>query len=211
MGIRLLPLPKDDKFFLLLRGGTQLVLAASQAFVDLLEHYDEREKRVQELKDLESRGDQIIHDIMRNLHKTFVTPIDREDLALLADRIDDVLDAIEEASRMLLEYKVQAPTPRMKELGDVVLASSKELMQAVDKLHFGGTRLQEILPHCIEINRLENVADQLENTAIAELFDGSESAINVIKLRDIYAMLEHTADMAEDAANVLEGIVLKNA
>jgi predicted phosphate transport protein (TIGR00153 family) len=187
------------------------VLAASQAFVDLLEHYDEREKRVQELKDLESRGDQIIHDIMRNLHKTFVTPIDREDLALLADRIDDVLDAIEEASRMLLEYKVQAPTPRMKELGDVVLASSKELMQAVDKLHFGGTRLQEILPHCIEINRLENVADQLENTAIAELFDGSESAINVIKLRDIYAMLEHTADMAEDAANVLEGIVLKNA
>ena len=207
----LIPMPRGDQFFGLLRGGAQLVLEASEAFVELLEHYDEREARVANLVDIEQRGDHVRHDIMRNLHRTFVTPIDREDIALLSEHIDDVIDAIEEASRLLLEYQIEAPTERMKEMGHIVHESAKELMAGIDKLRFRGARLQEILPHCIEVNRLENVADQVNNRAMAELFREAESAIEVIKLRDIYSMLEHTTDLCEDAANVLEGIVLKHA
>jgi len=207
----LVPMPKDDRFYALLRQGTELVLEASEAFVGLLEHYDERETRVANLKDIEERGDRVIHDIMRNLHRTFVTPIDREDIARLAENLDDVVDAIEEAAKLLDEYEIPEPTERMKELGVTILESARELMAAIDKLRFRGAKLQEVLPHCIEINRLENVADDVSARAIGELFREADSAIDVIKYRDIYGMLEHTADLCEDAANVLEGIVLKNA
>jgi len=210
MRIRL-PLPREERFFGLLRGGAELVLESAKAFVELLEHYEERKARAVGLKELEERGDQIIHDIMYNLHRTFVTPIDREDIALLAEHLDDVVDAIEEAAQMLIWYGVDAPTERMKEMGRIVLDSAQELMQAMDKLRFRGARLREMLPHCIEINRLENEADQANNKATAELFRNGWSPIDVIKLHDIYAMLEHTADLCEDAANVLEGIVLKHA
>jgi predicted phosphate transport protein (TIGR00153 family) len=210
MRIRL-PLPREERFFRLLRSGAEVVLESAEAFMGLLEHYDERDSRVAALKEIEERGDQIIHDIMYNLHRTFVTPIDREDIALLAEHLDDVVDAIEEAARMLVEYRVEAPTEQMKELGRIALDSARELMQAIDKLRFRGARLKEILPHCVEVNSLENEADQACSKAIGDLFRGAESPINVIKLRDIYAMLEHTADLCEDAANVLEGVVLKNA
>lgn len=207
----LMPMQREDRFYRLLRQGTELVLEASEAFVGLLDHYDEREARVARLKDIEERGDRVIHEIMRNLHRTFVTPIDREDIAALAEHIDDVVDAIEEAAKLLEEYQVSEPTDRMKELAQVILDCAGELMEAIEKLRFRGAKLQEVLPHCIEINRLENVADIVTTKAIAELFEGAESPIEVIKLKDIYAMLEHTADLCEDAANVLEGIVLKHA
>ena len=207
----LIPMPREERFYGLLRQGAELALEASEALVGLLEHYDEREARVAGLTDIEARGDRVIHEIMRNLHRTFVTPIDREDIAALAEHIDDVVDAIEEAAKLLEEYRVPEPTDRMKELGDVILDSAEELMEAIDKLRFRGAKLQEILPHCIEINRLENVADDVTTRAIGELFQEAESPIDVIKLKDIYAMLEHTADLCEDAANVLEGIVLKHA
>jgi len=207
----LIPMPREDRFYVLLRQGAELVLEASEAFVGLLEHYDERQARVAVLKDVEERGDRVIHEIMRNLHRTFVTPMDREDIARLAEHLDDVVDAIEEAARLLDEYRIPGPTERTRELGRTVLDAAKELREAIEKLRFRGARLQEILPHCIEINRLENVADQVTTKAIAELFEQAESPIEVIKLKDIYAMLEHTADLCEDAANVLEGIVLKHA
>ncbi len=207
----LMPMPREDRFYGLLRQGTELVLEASEAFVGLLDHYDEREARVAQLKDIEERGDRVIHEIMRNLHRTFVTPIDREDIAALAEHIDDVIDAVEEAAKLLEECQVSEPTDRMKELAQVILDCAGELMEAIEKLRFRGAKLQEVLPHCIEINRLENVADIVTTKAIAELFEGAESPIEVIKLKDIYAMLEHTADLCEDAANVLEGIVLKHA
>ena len=207
----LMPMPRDDRFYGLLRQGTELVLEASEAFVGLLDHYDEREARVAQLTEIEARGDRVIHEIMRNLHRTFVTPIDREDIARLAEHLDDVVDAIEESAKLLEQYQVLEPKDSMKELARIVLDSARELMEAIEKLRFRGAKLQEVLPHCIEVNRLENVADDITTKAIAELFEGAESPIEVIKLKDIYAMLEHTADLCEDAANVLEGIVLKHA
>lgn len=206
-----LPLPREERFFGLLRSGAETALEAARAFVEMLDHYEERTARAAELKVIEERGDNVIHEIMRNLHRTFVTPIDREDIALLAEHVDDVIDAIEDAARMHIEYGVEAPTERDKELARIVLRCAEELLVAVDKLRFRGAKLNEILPHTIELNRLENEADQVNRQAIGELFRGAESAIEIIKWRDIYEMLEHTADLCEDAANVLEGVVLKHA
>lgn len=206
-----LPLPREERFFGLLRSGAETVLEAAKTFVEMLDHYEDAHAKAKELKLIEERGDHIIHEIMRNLHRTFVTPIDREDIALLAEHVDDVIDAIEDAARMHIEYHVEAPTERAKELAQIILRCGEELLLAVDKLRFRGAKLNEILPHTIEINRLENEADQVSRQAIGELFRGTESPIEVIKWRDIYEMLEHTADLAEDAANVLEGVVLKHA
>ena len=206
-----LPLPREERFFGLLRSSAERALEAARAFAEMVEHYEDVDAKAAELKLIEEQGDHIIHEIMRNLHRTFVTPIDREDIALLAEHLDDVIDAIEDAARMHIEYRIEAPTERDKELAQIVLRCGEELVLAVDKLRFRGAKLAEILPHAIELNRLENEADQVSRQAIGELFRGAESPIEVIKWRDIYEMLEHTADLAEDAANVLEGVVLKHA
>jgi uncharacterized protein Yka (UPF0111/DUF47 family) len=137
-----------------------------------------------------------------------ITTLDREDIASLSSHIDDVIDEIEETARTLLDYQVDAPTQRMKELGDLILASTEQLRQAIDKLQ-SARAYKEILAHSIEINRLENQADRVTNIATGELYREVVDPILVIKLRTVYAMLEQTSDYCEDAANVLEGIVLK--
>lgn len=103
---KLFPLRRDDRFLLLLYNGGQHALEAAEAFANLLENYDDREAKVEHIKEIEDLGDQVRHEVMRNLHRTFMTPIDREDIALLSEHIDDVIDAIEEAARFLLEYDV---------------------------------------------------------------------------------------------------------
>ena len=203
------PMMREDPFFGLLQAGGQHALEAAEAFVHLLENYDELEVRVAQIKEIEERGDAVRHQVMRNLHRTMVTTLDREDIALLSEHIDDVIDEIDEAARTLLDYQVEAPTKRMKELGGLILAATEQLAEAIGKLHLGGDSLREIITHSIEINRLENQADRITNRATGELYQEVVDPIVVIKFRSIYAMLEQTTDYCEDAANILEGIVLK--
>jgi hypothetical protein len=162
------------------------------------------------LTELEHNGDTITHNIVNLLHKTFVTPIEREDIALLAERLDDVLDYIEGAGTALRIYKVAEPSPCSREMADVVRMMAVKLEQAISHLRVHG-KLRDILPYCVEINRLENVADDLFRKAIAGLFEDEGSAAEIIKWRDIYEQLEQATDRAEDVANVLEGIVLRHA
>jgi predicted phosphate transport protein (TIGR00153 family) len=199
---------KDDPFFGLLRTAAEHALEAADAFVDLLNNYNELDVRVAKIKEIEERGDAVRHQVMNNLHRTMITTLDREDIASLSSHIDDVIDEIEETARTLLDYQVDAPTQRMKELGDLILASTEQLRQAIDKLQ-SARAYKEILAHSIEINRLENQADRVTNIATGELYREVVDPILVIKLRTVYAMLEQTTDYCEDAANVLEGIVLK--
>jgi predicted phosphate transport protein (TIGR00153 family) len=144
---------------------------------------------VVQIKEIEERGDAVRHQVMRNLHRTLVTTLDREDIALLSEHIDDVIDEIEEAARTLLDYRVEAPTQRMKELGDLILAATSQLTEAIKKLRLSGDDPREILTHSIEINRLENQTDQITNRATGELYREVVDPIEVIKLRAIYAML----------------------
>ena len=176
-----------------------------------MEGYQDVPQKVAEIKRLEEVGDLVIHEIMRNLHRTFVTPLDREDIAALGERLDDVADDIEEVARNMLEFRIEQPTAEAVELAHIIEQSTQVLQQAMNKLHLRGARLKEILPDSVEVNRLENKADQVTSRAVAELFNNGTSPIEVLKWREIYANLENAADHCEDAANVLEGVVLKNA
>ena len=204
-------LTREDRFFGLLRSSANNIHDTALLLVDLLEDYRDVHAKVAEIKRLEEVGDHLIHEIMRNLHRTFVTPLDREDIAALGERLDDVVDSIEEACRNMVEYEISGPTEASKELAQIILRASEVLQSAISKLHFRGSKLREILPDAVELNRLENEADQILSRAMGELFSDGTDVVHILKWRDIYNTLEEATDRAEDAANVLEGIVLKNS
>ena len=204
-------LPKDEKFFDLLIESSQNMQIGATKLTELMVDYTNVEKKVEDIKSVEHVGDDLIHDIMRRLHRTFVTPIDREDIALLGERIDDVVDAIEEAARYMLDFGVKAPTDSAVEMARLISSSADELTKAVRMLNRGASKFAEILPVTVEIHRLENEADQVASKALGALFSGGTEPLEVLKWREIYGTLELAADQAEGAATVLEGIVLKNA
>lgn len=211
--MRLFPglLSREERFFGLLRSSANNLNETAKLLVDLMEDYRDVPQKVSEIKRLEEVGDHIIHEIMRNLHRTFVTPLDREDIAALGERLDDVVDSIEEAARNMIEYRIEQPTDKAIELARIIEQATAILQQAINKLHFRGSKLRDILPDSVEVNRLENEADQVFSRAIGELFNNGISPIEVLKWREIYGQLEAAVDHCEDAANVLEGVVLKNA
>ena len=204
-------LPKQDHFFFLLHQSTMNIQRAARKLEDLMKNFENVEAKVQEIKDLEEFGDQIIHDITHSLHQTFITPIDREDILDLAGRLDDVIDAIDEAAQYTLEYAIEKPTIYAEQLSTVIVNCSDSLEQAAAVLGARSSKLKDILPMAVEINRLENNADQIASKAMGDLFTNGSDVIDILKWRDIYNDLEEATDRAEDAANVLEGIVLKHA
>ena len=204
-------LPKQDRFFFLLHQSTLNIREVARRLQDLMENFENVPAKVQEIKDLEEFGDQIIHDITHSLHRTFVTPIDREDILALAGRLDDVLDAIDEAAQYTLEYKIEHITEHARHLATIIVQCADELERAIGLLSTKGSKLREILTMTVEINRLENEADKVASRAMGDLFSNSFDVVAILKWRDIYDDLEEATDRAEDAADVLEGIVLKHS
>lgn len=181
----------------------------AQALSDLLHNYDYEQmpRAVEKIKEIEHRGDEMTHRILVKLNQTFITPFDREDIHLLASSLDDVLDFIFGASDRLRNYKITQPSPSAKVLAGIILKQAEELKKAVNMLGKNG----RLLTHCVEVNRLENEADQVSREAIGRLFDNSSDPITLIKLKELLEILEEASDKAEDVANVLETVVLKNA
>ena len=204
-------LPRENKFFMLLHQSTMNIQKTAGRLQNLLEDFDNVPAKVQEIKDLEDFGDRIIHDITRSLHRTFVTPIDREDILALAGSLDDVVDAIDEAAQYILEYQIEVPTESARHLTRVIVQCADELERALGLLSTRGSKLKDILPMAIEINRLENEADRIASKARSELFNDDFDTKQILKWRDIYDDLEQATDRAEDAADILEGIVLKHS
>lgn len=204
-------LPKEDRFFFLLHQSASNIREVAIRLHDLMVNFENVPAKVQEIKDLEDFGDQIIHDITHSLHRTFVTPIDREDILALAGRLDDVVDAMDEAAHYILEYKIEQPTEYARQLATIIIRCAEELERAIGLLSTKGSKLKDILPMAVEINRLENEADGVASQARGELFSENYSVTDVLKWRDIYDDLEQATDRAEDAADVLEGIVLKHS
>jgi len=202
--------PRDEKFFFLIHQSASNIQKIAGKLQDLLNDYENVPAKVAEIKVLEEFGDSVIHNVMNALHRTFVTPIDREDLAALAERLDDVVDAIEQAARYMLEYRIEVPTLHAQQMGHIIVRCADELEKATSILHYRGSRLKEILPYAVGLNGLENEADQVISRAMGELFSNGADPIHILKWRDIYSSLEDATDKAEDAANVLEGIVLKH-
>jgi predicted phosphate transport protein (TIGR00153 family) len=204
-------IPRDMEFYDLFEESTKNLVAAAEKLVDFFENYENVEAKAKELKDLEHNGDIITHQIIARAQRTFVTPIDREDITLLAHSLDDVMDFIEAAGRTACIYHIGIPTERSRELARIVAKMAHKLNEVVPRLR-RHDQFTWILKQCVDINTLENDADEVQHAALAELFDVcSSDTCGVIKWREIYDHLESATDRGEDVANVLEGIVLKHA
>jgi len=203
-------IPREVKFFNLFETMAALLTTGASEMLSLLTEYNHVSTRVTRIKNLEHEADEITHKIMAELHTTFVTPLDREDISALANSLDDIMDFIDGAANALFLYRIPQPTEHARELTRILAAEVEEISKALPRLR-QRNQMRGILKHCVEINRLENEADQVMRDALAELFDKESSAASIIKWREIYEHLENAADRGEDVANVLEGIVLKHA
>lgn len=202
--------PKDEKFFDLLERASANLSKGAKAFRNMLQDYTDIEHKVRHIKDLEHEGDIITHEIFDKLNRTFITPIDREDIHKITSEIDDVLDyVLGTADRMLL-YKVKVPTPQATKMVDILITAIEEMGKAIHSLK-DLKRSRRTLDYCIEINRLENEGDSIHRSVIADLFSDGKDPVEIIKWRDIYNHLENAIDKCEDVADAIESIVVKNA
>ncbi|HUT66981.1 MAG TPA: DUF47 domain-containing protein [Dehalococcoidales bacterium] len=208
--VRLPFVPKEHKFFELFEESAQNIVKAAESLKEMINDWQFVDSRVAEITELEHRGDTITHQIISLLHRTFVTPFDREDIAMLAHTLDDIIDFVHSAADAMFIYKIQSPTERAKQLADIIVRGAAEVEKAVRGLR-KRSELKHIMERCVEINRLENMADRVYRAAIAELFENTEDIAEVIKWREIYGHMESATDRCEDVANVLEGVALKHA
>jgi uncharacterized protein len=205
--VRLPFIPREEKFFDMLIEDSANVLAAARMLEQFFGNYAGREPLATQLRELEHHGDQMSHNIGQKLESTFVTPIDREDISVLISRLDDIIDLIEEVADTCILYGIEAPTPVAIQQAGIITKQCEQLHDAIVKLrHF-----KDLSPYWIEIHRLENEGDRIVRRAIAELFKNGQDPVDVIKWKDLYALLEEAIDSCEDAANVVERIVVKHA
>ncbi len=203
-------IPREEKFFDLFEGSAQNMVKAAQQLKQLVDTWENVGETVSEITKLEHEGDMITHQIMEQLNRTFVTPFDREDIALLAHSLDDVTDFIHAAADAMFLYKVARPGQSARELSDIIVQAATEVERAMPQLRHRA-QLRQIKERCVEINRLENMADRVFRSATAELFTDTTDIAEIIKWREIYEHLESATDRCEDVANVLEGVALKHA
>lgn len=203
-------IPRERKFFVLFEQSAQNAVKIAQQLKDMVYIWENVKERVGIINDLEHQGDAITHQIFEQLHRSVITPFDREDIALLAHSLDDVSDFVHEAADAMLLYKVERPTGRAKELVDIVVQAAAEVEKAVSEIHDRAGR-KHLIERCVEINRLENIGDSVFRSAMAELFDDSTDFAGLIKWREIYTQMESVIDRCEDIANILEGVAIKYA
>jgi len=207
---RFLLAPRENKFFELYERSAANMVKAAEVFRQMVTDWENVEAKVNQIDELEHVGDTITHEIIAHLHRTFVTPFDREDMALLGHSLDDVTDFIHAASVAMFTYKVGRPGSRARELAEIIVQATEEVANALSHLRYHA-RLKQVLEQCVEINRLENAADSVFRAAMAELFDEASDIADVIKWREVYEHMESATDRCEDVANVLEGVALKHA
>ena len=203
-------IPRTEKFFELFEASAQNMVKTAEQLDQLVNKWENVGEKVAEITELEHDGDRITHQIIEQLNRTFVTPFDREDIAHLAHSMDDVADFIHHAADCMFIYKVGRPSQKVLELSDTIVQATNEVARAIPLLRHH-KQLKQVLEYCVEINRLENSADQIYRAAIGELFDNTTDITELIKWREIYEHMEGATDRCEDVADVLEGVALKNA
>jgi len=201
--------PKEIDFFEIFDKTSLNITKAASQLVDFMENFDNPEVRAKEIHEIEQDSDMLTHDIMKKLNKTFITPIDREDLYALASRMDDVIDLIWAVADRISVFKWKEPMPEAIVMSKDILTTAEVMHKAVKKLK--EKNYAHVQEYCIEINRLENRVDRGFRDARGKLFDDVKDPILIIKWKEIYEHLEDASDRCEDVANVLESIVLKYA
>jgi uncharacterized protein len=198
--------PKQEDFFVLFKKQGSLVRQGCDLLLDMMENYENVAAKAAKLKDVEHQGDLVTHELFEKLNRTFITPIEREDIHGLASGLDDVLDAAEGIASRFMLFRVTKPTSEAIALARLVAQCGVQIEQAVNHLK----DFKTLMTFSIEINRLENEADAISRNVVAELFNGNHDPIDVLRWKELYGRLEAATDMSEDVANIIESIVLKN-
>ena len=203
-------MPSEGKFFELFVQHGDLCVKGAKEMVALMANFDDLENRVHAIESVEKQADKVTYAALDLLHKTFITPIDRDDIHKLITNMDDILDLLEDAAQTISLYDIKAVTPEAKRLADLCLACAEKVKIAVGLLHSMDNAAQ-ILSICEEIDRLESDADHVMRAAMSKLFRDEPDVRTLIKLKAIYEILETVTDRCEDVANVIEGIIVENA
>jgi uncharacterized protein len=198
---------RDREFFDLFEEAGGNIVRAVGLLETMLADYPDHSELAREILICEQEGDRITHDIIQRLNQTFVTPIDREDILALASALDDIVDFTEEVADYLGLYKIEAPMEQAQQLTRVLHQAARQIEQALPRLR----SFKDLSHYTVEINRLENDGDRITREAIAALFDNGIDPMVVIRWKDIYERLEEAIDATEHVANIIEGIVIKNA
>jgi len=201
--------PKEIDFFEMFEKAALNVNRGATLLVEMMDNFSVAEVRAKEIHQAEQEGDMLTHEVMRRLNKTFMTPIDREDIHALACRLDDVLDLIWASADRAVLFQLNDPLPEVIELSKTLHETTEIIIKAVKCLK--DKKYSYIQEYCIEINRLENRGDRIFREALVKLFDNIKDPILVIKWKEVYENLEDASDKCEDVANILESIVLKHA
>ncbi|MDY7572926.1 DUF47 domain-containing protein [Actimicrobium sp. CCI2.3] len=203
-------MPSEGKFFELFNQHAELCVKGAREMVGLMTNFDDLDIRVHAIEAIEKEADKVTHNTIEMLHKTFVTPLDRDDIHQLITRMDDILDLLEDAAQTISLYDIKAITPEAKRLAELCLSCAEKVQAAVALLpNMNNSRA--IMDLCTEIDRLESDADHVMRAAMSKLFRDEPDVRNLIKLKAIYEILETVTDRCEDVANIIEGIVLENA
>jgi hypothetical protein len=202
-------IPREEKFFDLFEELADKIEDGGKLFMDMLEHYDTAERKVVKLKELEHEADVITHRTYEKMHKTFLTPLDREDIYALVNKMDSILDMIEASAVRMFLYKIKEPAK-------AIIDQTKILNTAIAKIKMIVHGLRDmkharmILDACVEINTLENEGDVVLRTTMANLFEHEQDTRELIKWKEIFERIEEAIDVCEDVSNIVEGIVLKH-
>ena len=201
---------RDSKFFYLFETAATNVANAAQTLLNLTCDPKDKENKIKELEKLEHRGDELTHDIIAELHKAFITPIDREDIFEIAKETDNIIDNIEATAHRFSMFDINKTTESAQKMAELIVASAHDLVEIMHNLR----KINRIVIDnqlVVEINRLENEGDQIYREAVKDLFSGKYDPLTVIKWREILDHLENTLDALEDVANIVEGIAMKNS
>jgi predicted phosphate transport protein (TIGR00153 family) len=206
-------IPREQVFFDLLEHSAATVHDGATKIAEMFTVFDRLDERAKAIKDVEHEGDRLTHEMIERLNKTFVTPLDREDLHALACRLDDILDHIDTAATRAVLYKLDKTSEDARALAVCIERATSVIKDAIPRLRRLSSRstTEALLKSCIDLHTLENEGDRIEQHALARLFEDKLEPLEVIKWKDIYTDLEAATDSAEDVANCIESIVLKNA
>ncbi len=203
-------MPTEGKFFDYFIQHGELCVKGGKEMVALMTNFDDLEHRVHAIETVEKQADKVTYAALDLLHKTFITPIDRDDIHKLITRMDDILDLMEDAAQTISLYDIKAITPEAKRLAELCQTCCEKVLAAVSLLH-NMENAREILTICSDIDKLESDADHVMRAAMSKLFREEPDVRNLIKLKAIYEILESVTDRCEDVANIVEGIIVENA
>lgn len=201
---------KEEKFFDLFVETTESICEAAEKLEELMTNYVDINAKIAAIEEIEHKGDHQVHNIFEQLNKSFITPIDREDIHLVAKELDNITDAIESTAHRFRMLNVKVVREEAKKLSKLIVECTKELREVMVELK-DMKRNNKLQNRIIEVNRIEDDGDNIFRNAITELFVSEKDAVEVIKWKEIYEYLENTLDACEDVANITEGIIMKHS